>query len=198
MEPIYVFPGSFCPPTYGHFEIVRKAAEILPSVIIVCSRNAGKGDDWFTEEECCQMWLGAYELPENVSVTTYADMAQRGLDLSCVVLIRGIRDGRDFFGEARTIDKNVKDLGINKFFYIVSGEQYCDISSSRVRELALQGEISRMKRFVPSMIASDMCVRFQDDEEGDESWIELECRQARASRPASNYISRRRLHRKFD
>jgi pantetheine-phosphate adenylyltransferase len=169
MEPLYIFPGSFCPPTFGHFEIVCKAAEILPELTIVCSRNPAKGNDWFTEEECTQMWIQAYDLPDNIRVATFSDMSRESLDLSRVVLIRGIRDSRDFFGEAATINKNVKELGINKFFYIISSEKYRDISSSRVRELALQGEIQRMKHFVPSIIASDMCVRFQEDEEEEDS-----------------------------
>jgi len=212
MEPVYVFPGSFCPPTFGHFEIVCQAAEILPSVIVVCSRNPGKGDDWFTEDECRQMWLDAYELPDNVSVTTYSEMAQRGLDLSRVILVRGIRDGRDFFGEVRTIDDNVKNLGINKFFYIVTSEKYHDISSSRVRELALQGEIDRMKRFVPSIIASEMCVRFQEDEEvilpeppfslvgsgSDVDWFTAEREKSRNRFRPFSYRSRRHVNKQYD
>ena len=164
MEPIYIFPGSFCPPTYGHFEIVRQAAEILPELIIVCSRNPTKVNDWFTEDECVQMWLDAYMLPENVSVTTFSEIGKRDLDLSGVVLVRGIRDDRDLIGESRVIEDNLRKLGINKYLYIVAGDQFHKISSTRARELALQGEIDRMKRFVPSIIATTMCVRFQEDE----------------------------------
>ncbi|MFH1142286.1 MAG: adenylyltransferase/cytidyltransferase family protein [Candidatus Uhrbacteria bacterium] len=207
MEPIYIFPGSFCPPTYGHFEIVRKAAEILSELTIVCSRNPAKGNDWFTEEECARMWIDVYDLPDNVRVATFSDMARENLDLSRVVLVRGIRDGRDFFGEAATIDKNVKELGIDKFLHIVCSEEYREVSSSLVRELALQGEVDRMKRFVPSIIASTLMAKgkFEADRlvnediyrEGND-WRAAERDMVRARFEPDSYRNLRHMNRQYD
>ena len=44
MKPVFVYPGTFCPPTYGHLAIVRKAAKLFPRDVlnIVCSFNPGK------------------------------------------------------------------------------------------------------------------------------------------------------------
>ena len=69
MKPIYVYPGTFCPPTYGHLRIVQRSADLFDRVLILCSVNSAKNANWFTPEECRDFWL-AYDLPDNVTVST--------------------------------------------------------------------------------------------------------------------------------
>ena len=64
MNNLFIYPGSFDPPTYGHFHIVKKFVDIynLP-LTIVCSENPDKQDGWFTTDEVKAMWK-TYDLPK--------------------------------------------------------------------------------------------------------------------------------------
>ncbi len=157
MEPVYIYPGSFCPPTYGHLGIVKKAAAALPHLTIVCSRNSEK-DYWFSEDECAIMWR-AYKLPENVDVTTFSKISSTDVDLASVVLIRGIRDSQDFLDEAKTIDINFGKLGIDKYLHIVACPELKDISSSQVRQMATEVDIANLHKYVAPLVITTLLTK---------------------------------------
>ncbi|PIR06725.1 MAG: hypothetical protein COV55_02685 [Candidatus Komeilibacteria bacterium CG11_big_fil_rev_8_21_14_0_20_36_20] len=69
MKPIYVYPASFCPPTFGHLHTATKAAELFSKVKLICSVNPGKTQRWFTPEERQILWQ-SYNLPTNITVET--------------------------------------------------------------------------------------------------------------------------------
>ena len=47
---IAICPGSFDPVTYGHIDIIKRAAKIFDKVIVAVLVNVSK-DPWFTIEE---------------------------------------------------------------------------------------------------------------------------------------------------
>lgn len=57
---IYIYPGTFSPPTWGHMHIVEKAYELIKDarypITIICSVNPDKGRNWFTPEESKELW----------------------------------------------------------------------------------------------------------------------------------------------
>lgn len=130
----FIYPGSFSPPTFGHLEIIRKAAEIFPKILVVCSRNRSK-KYWFTEQECANLWTG-YSLPDNVSVTTFTEVVESGIDLKETVMVRGLRGETDSEEEKRVMIENWKKFGLNKFFFIITDEAYRHVSSSAARQAA--------------------------------------------------------------
>ena len=137
MEPTYIYPGSFCPPTYGHLRVVERAAEIFPEVIILCSTNDEKGATrWFSEVECEEMWKN-YPLPENVSVRSFSRGGSREkLDPKSIVMIRGIRNEDDLESEKNVVQLNKKLFNIDKYFYILAEDKFINISSTLARKSA--------------------------------------------------------------
>ena len=135
MTALYLFPGSFSPPTKGHFYLVKKVLNFLPRLTIVCSTNTNKIHDWFSEEESRQMWQ-SYDLPKNVNVVTLKEIADVTKSTEDIVMVRGIRNSNDAEYEKQVMISNSRDYGIKQFFYIYSGPEYSDVSSSRARELA--------------------------------------------------------------
>lgn len=150
MKSVYVYPGSFCPPTYGHLEIAKKAAKIFPEIIIVCSTNPEKKNPWFTAKECKEMWL-SYNLPVNVTVKTLDELSQEEIRAGNLVMIRGVRDDKDLDYEKRVLLFNYRNFGICMYLYIVS-EKYKDISSTNVRRLAENLEFMELGKQVSPMI----------------------------------------------
>ena len=158
MKPIYVYAGSFCPPTYGHLAIVKKAAELFPKLLILCSSNPEKDSRWFSEAECREMWL-TYKLPENVEVATYSASAH-DLDPKDIVLIRGIRNEKDLDDEKRVVILNSK-VGIDKYFYLMSECAYRGISSSKARRAAKKPDLDALKHLVAPSIVSRLIEKAQ-------------------------------------
>lgn len=151
MKREYVYPGSFCPPTYGHYEVVCKAAEKFPHVKIVCSRNHEKNDNWFSQKECQKMWQ-SYDLPDNVSVEILDPNPPK--DLSHVIMIRGIRDASDFEHEDRVRDYNFENHGIFRYQYFICKKEHQHISSSKARELAENMQLQELAEYVSPMVIS--------------------------------------------
>jgi pantetheine-phosphate adenylyltransferase len=152
MNITYVYPGSFCPPTYGHLHILKKAAELFDELTIVCSDNPNKTNKWFTPEECAELWRRGYQLPANVRVTTITELKKSHLDLSQVVIVRGVRDATHFEEEKGVMFLNRKELGIDKFFYLMSDPEYCHISSSKARQAATSLAIEHLAEYVSPLV----------------------------------------------
>jgi pantetheine-phosphate adenylyltransferase len=154
MKTIFAYPGCFTPPTYGHFEIAKRSAEIFPEIVIVCSTNKKKdGTRWFSEEECKKMWEN-YELPKNVSVKTFTEYSREKIDFKHLVMIRGIRNEEDMENEKRVMKLNKEMFGIDKIFYILAKKDFADISASRVRKAAVELDFQTMATCVSPAIVT--------------------------------------------
>lgn len=151
----YVYPGSFCPPTYGHLRIVRRAAELLPSVTVVCSTNQDKVGRWFSETECKLMW-SAYQLPDNVVVKTFDELHNNhDIALCDCVMIRGIRNADDYVHEQRVMELNYNKFGISNYLYVIAEPEFANISSSLVRKDAEKLSLETLYQYVaPTIISS--------------------------------------------
>jgi pantetheine-phosphate adenylyltransferase len=161
MKPIYVYAGSFCPPTYGHLNILRKAAEIFPEVVVVCSVNPNKNGNWFTPEECCRLWQ-SYDLPANARITTLSDMSKSQTGFDNLVLIRGIRGKADLEENIGVAELNHNSFGINKFFYQYGDQEFADVSSSKVRVAASKLQLEELGRMVSPLVISSLLKKVLD------------------------------------
>jgi len=160
MKPLYVYPGSFCPPTRGHLEVVRQAAEMFEQVIVLCSTNEEKDSRWFTEQECVELWQ-TYALPANVKVLTLAQLLELNPDLSSIIMIRGIRDESDLDYEKTVVLANFKQFGMNKFLYLVTSQEFCNISSSAARKAAQTQDLQALSELVSSGVATRLMEKVQ-------------------------------------
>ena len=154
-EAICIYPGSFCPPTYGHLEIVKKARAVFEKVYIICSVNPDKGQPWFTQEECKALWRG-YKLPENVEVLTLAEFVALGIDPKRIVMIRGLRGECDAEDEKKVMVLNWKQYGIEKFFFIITNEKFAHVSSSAARAAAEKCDVAHLADMVAPMVVTKL------------------------------------------
>ena len=152
MKSVYIYPGSFCPPTFGHLHVVQKAAEICDHLIILCSVNENKGGQLFSPEECAELWQ-AYNLPKGTEVTTLEKIRAKEIDFRQIVMVRGIRDDNDFEHEKKVLFDNYIGLGIDKYIYLVGDPEFREISSSEARRLAkLENSVELKKFLAPPVI----------------------------------------------
>jgi pantetheine-phosphate adenylyltransferase len=152
---VWVYPGSFCPPTYGHLRLIERAAEMFPNVQVVCSDDDEKKDRWFSMKECKDLWE-SYRLPKkgNLNFLTLPEFMRENVSPSRIAIIRGIRNDSDWEREKQVAILNQKKFGIARYFYLLSEDEYEDVSSSRVREMAGNIEIESLHRFVSPLVIS--------------------------------------------
>lgn len=155
MKPIYVYPASFCPPTYGHLHTALKASELFPNLTLVCSTNPQKNGVWFTPEESKQLWQ-SYSLPKKMQVKTFSEFTSEKPSLSDVVMVRGIRDENDAEYEKKVMLFNKEHFDITKYAYLFSDSKHREISSSKARSLAQNLELEQLANYVSPLVISSL------------------------------------------
>jgi pantetheine-phosphate adenylyltransferase len=146
-----IYPGSFDPVTYGHIDIIRRAAEISDKLTVSVLNNKVKTPLFSVEERVNILCEVTKDIP-NVSVESYEGLLvdycrQTGAD----VIIRGLRAITDFDFELQLAQTNRKLNNEVDTIFLTTSLEYAYLSSSTVKEVAsFGGDISK---FVPPFIA---------------------------------------------
>lgn len=145
-----IYPGTFDPITFGHINIVEKAARLFDHVILAVADYTGK-DNYFTLQERHDLCVEATKHIPNVTVCNFhglvVDFAK---SQDCGIMIRGLRAVSDFEYELALSLTNTKlNPGVETIFMIPS-LRYMYLSSSMIRQLAELG--SSLTDFVPSCV----------------------------------------------
>lgn len=137
-----VYPISANPPTWGHADILKRAASHFDHIYWAAAVNLQK-KYLFSSEERLQMmneYVQHYQL-SNVTVETYTGSTVRYAESKNVqVLIKGLRNAADFYSESEQAWGN---RGMNdsiETFCIFAQPHLSAVSSSLVREIAVLGE----------------------------------------------------------
>ncbi|MGK0289579.1 MAG: pantetheine-phosphate adenylyltransferase [bacterium] len=139
---IIVYPTSANPPTWGHADILQRAARQFDTVYWIAAVNKNK-DHLFTPEERIDMmndYVRYYKL-ENVITDYHSGATVRYAQAkNASFLLRGLRNTSDFHQELELAAGN---RGIEKSIETVcffAKPHYATISSTLVRELAFLDE----------------------------------------------------------
>ena len=147
---IAVYPGTFDPVTYGHIDIIKRAARIFSKVIVAVAHNEDKCP-LFSVEERVLMLKDSIKGIKNVVVDDFD-----GLVVGYVrrkgarVMIRGLRMISDFeyeFQMALTNRKLAEDI---ETIFMMPNESYSYISSKLIKEAAGLG--ADVKNFIPKKV----------------------------------------------
>lgn len=150
-----VYPGSFDPVTYGHLDVIRRAAEIFDVLIVSVLNNKGKTPLFSAEERVKILKEATKDIP-NVEVDCFSGLlidyaARRNLH----VAVRGLRAITDFEYELQLAQTNSKLSGGKlDTMFLATNLEYAYLSSSSVKEIAsFGGDISQcVPDFVADMI----------------------------------------------
>jgi pantetheine-phosphate adenylyltransferase len=155
-----VYPGTFDPVTYGHIDVVRRAAAMFPRVIVLVARNSSKAP-LFTPEERLAMVRTVFRSHHRVTADVFdgllVDYARAH---NASVLIRGLRAVSDFEFEFQMALTNRKLARSIDTVFLVPDERYTYLNSSIVREVArLGGDVSG---FVPPAVRRRLLARVRE------------------------------------
>lgn len=146
-----IYPGSFDPITYGHIDIIRRAADIFDELTVSVLNNKGKTPLFSVDERVNIIKEATRDLP-NVTVESYdgllVDYCEKN---NARVIIRGLRAITDFEFELQLAQTNRKLSKKVDTIFLTTSLEYAYLSSSTVKEVAsFGGDISK---FVPEFIA---------------------------------------------
>jgi pantetheine-phosphate adenylyltransferase len=145
MASIAVVPGSFDPITFGHLDIITRAAKVFDEIYISVLNNSSKRP-LFTVEERMELIKQVTKDIPNVKVDTFHGLlVEYAASVNANAIVRGLRAVSDFEYEMQITSMNrLLDKGIETFF-IMTNNQYSFLSSSIVKEVAqYHGEISEL------------------------------------------------------
>ncbi|MBD5532248.1 MAG: pantetheine-phosphate adenylyltransferase [Lachnospiraceae bacterium] len=152
---IAVYPGSFDPVTYGHLDIIRRAARMFDELIVSVLNNKAKTPLFSAEERVRILEEVTKEFP-NVKVDSFTGLLidyAREKDIH--VSVRGLRAITDFEYELQIAQTNKKLSGGSlDTIFLTTSLEYSYLSSSSVKEIAyFGGDISQcVPPFVAEMI----------------------------------------------
>ena len=147
-----LYPGSFDPITYGHIDVIKRAASIFDNLTVAVLNNRAKSS-LFSVNERVKMIEDIVKDLDNVTVVSYEGLlVDYAKEHNANVIIRGLRAVTDFEYELQMSQTNRKlsDDSIDTVF-LNTDLRYAYLSSSTVKEVAaFGGDISK---FVPESVA---------------------------------------------
>jgi len=139
---IVIYPTSANPPTWGHADILNRAAKMFEKVYWTAANNPGKSLAFSLEERLSMMqdYVQYYKLT-NVVIDHFEGATIRyAMEKEAGFILRGLRSTSDFHFELelatgnRGIDKEVETI------CMFAKPHFATLSSTLVRELAMLDE----------------------------------------------------------
>ena len=161
---ICIYPGTFDPLTYGHIDIIERAARLGDQLIVAVAENSGKNPLLSVEERTeivaqeLERINAADHFPYPVLVKNFSglltDFAEKQ---GAHVVIRGLRAVADFEYEFQMASINKRLHGELETVFLMAAEQQHFVASRFVKEVArFGGDISS---FVPNNVAKILAIK---------------------------------------
>jgi len=158
---IVIYPGTFDPLTYGHMDIIERAARLGDELIVAVAANAGKGPLLSVEDRTNLVQTEVRRLNDDGTITTpikvlnfstlLTDFAR---EQNATVIVRGLRAVSDFEIEFQMASINKRLHGDLETVFLMAAEHQHFVASRFVKEVSkFGGDISS---FVPASVVRKM------------------------------------------
>jgi len=154
-----IYPGTFDPITYGHIDVLSRAAKLFDHVTVAIAENAGKDPLFSTEQRLEMVRLNVARF-SNVSVTSFGGLLiDFAVAQNAIAIIRGLRALSDFefeFNMAlmnRHLEQRIETI------FVMPNEQFSYTSSSLVKQVAKFG--GDVTHFVPPDVGAALRAAYQ-------------------------------------
>lgn len=145
-----IYPGTFDPVTNGHVDIITRAANLFPEVVVAVASNSAKRP-FFSLDKRIELVQQSLEHVPGVHVVGFDGLLiQFAHQQNASVILRGLRAVTDFEYEFQLAGMNRKLSTRVETMFLTPSEEHMFISSTLVREIAsLGGDVSG---FVPDVV----------------------------------------------
>ena len=161
-----ICPGSYDPVTFGHVDVITRAAAIFDRVVVGVVRSPQhKRGTLFSVEERVAFLREALADAHNVEVDVFSELVvEFARRWGAGTMVKGLRAISDFEWEFQMHHLNRKLAPEVETMYLMSRPQYSFVSSSGVKEVASFG--GRVDELVPEPVARRFKELFPDGKPG--------------------------------
>ncbi len=162
---IAVYAGSFDPITFGHLDLVERASQLFPRVVVAVGHNRMRHPLFRLEERLAllQQTCGGFS---NVEVASFDGLLIEYVkELGARVIVRGLRAGIDFEYELQMALANADLRPEIDTVFLPTRTRYGFISASMVREIASHG--GNISRYAPEPVCQALRRKFATPLDGD-------------------------------
>lgn len=162
---VALYPGTFDPITFGHIDIIRRAAALVDKLVIGVAINRDKGPLFSLEERVAMIEAECAKLSEETGTQIVPHPFENLLifcahDVGAQLIVRGLRAVADFeyefqmVGMNRALDNSVETV------FLMADAKHQAIASKLVKEIArLGGDVSK---FVPARVNEALIERLRN------------------------------------
>jgi pantetheine-phosphate adenylyltransferase len=147
-----IYPGSFDPITFGHLDVMERAAKLFDRLLIAVAHNDEK-KPLFTAAQRMKLIVDSIGQHANVEIVSFdgllVDFARKA---GATAVVRGLRAVTDFEYEFQMALMNKTLRPELETVFLTSREAFTYLSSRVIKEVArLGGDITK---FVPPPVAA--------------------------------------------
>ena len=155
-----IYPGSFDPVTFGHIDIIERAARISDELIVGVLQNKAK-TPLFSVEERVIMLREVTKHLKNVKIIPFEGLLiEFAKKMDAKVIVRGLRAITDFEYELQMSQTNRKLNSDVETLFLTTSLEYSYLSSTTVKEVAsYDGDITQ---FVPEFVAEKVTEKIKE------------------------------------
>jgi pantetheine-phosphate adenylyltransferase len=153
-----VYAGSFDPVTFGHLDLIKRAAQLFDQVVIAIGRHPTKTALFTFQERMDLLRDVTLEIP-SVRVESFEGLLIHYCErIGARVIVRGLRAATDFEYELQIAHANADMVpGVDTIF-LPTRTHYGFLSASLVREIASHG--GDVSHYVPEQVSAALKAKF--------------------------------------
>jgi pantetheine-phosphate adenylyltransferase len=160
-----ICPGSYDPVTFGHLDVIRRAAAIFDRVVVGVVRDPSHKQTLFTVEERVAFLEDAMRDIPNAAVEVFSELlVEFARRHEATTVVKGLRVIADFEWESQMNQLNRMLAPEIETLYLMASPEHSFISSSGVKEIASFG--GKVDELVPGAVAKRFRELFPDGRPG--------------------------------
>jgi pantetheine-phosphate adenylyltransferase len=160
-----IYPGSYDPVTFGHVDVITRAAGIFDRVVVGVVGNPQHKTPMFSLDERVAFLTDALGELDNVEVDVFSELVvEFARKWNAKIIVKGLRVISDFEWEFQMNQLNRTLAPEVETVYVMASPQVSFVSSSGVKEIAAFG--GNVDELVPQAVARRFRELFPDGRPG--------------------------------
>ncbi|MEM8710339.1 MAG: pantetheine-phosphate adenylyltransferase [Planctomycetota bacterium] len=155
-----VFPGTFDPVTFGHLDLIERAAVLFDRLTVIVAGHHDKRHVLSVEERVALLVEATRESPHVDVIALEGLLVDGARSLGATAIVRGIRSSADLEYERQLALTNRAMASDLDTVLLFSSSEHAHVSSTLVRQIARLG--GDLEPFVPPAVVQALKGRFDD------------------------------------